>query len=69
MAGLIEDDVDIKIVLTVEQWNAILDMLSDQPVKRALQLINAIVAQAKEQMPENGLEAPAASVNGAVLKD
>lgn len=60
--------LDIKITLTVEQWNAILDMLSDQPVKKALPLINAIVAQAKEQMPqENGLDM--AINNGAALKD
>lgn len=55
--------MEITVKLSMEQWNQVLDMLSDAPVRKAIGLINTIVAQAKEQMPAGQPE------NGVVLKE
>jgi hypothetical protein len=63
--------MDIAIKLTIEQWNQVLDIMSDASIRRAMPLVNEIVRQAKEQMPEtqtpvymNGgtLESPPVSI-------
>ena len=41
--------MELKITLTVEQWNQVLDLLADGPVKKAMPLINAIMEQSKAQ--------------------
>lgn len=51
--------MDITITLSDERWQLVLDMLSEQSVKRALPIINEIVRQAKEQQQSaNGLNTP-----------
>jgi hypothetical protein len=57
--------MEITIKLSVEQWNQILDMLGDQSIKRAMPLINAIMEQAKPQLPADALPA----TNGVVMKE
>lgn len=51
----------IAIKLTMEEWNLVLDCMSDSPVRKAMPLINKIVAQAREQ----GLGATPAETDGA----
>lgn len=53
--------MDITIKLPDTRWNEVLDMLSDQPVKRAMPIINEIVSQARLQLGQQATQA----ANGA----
>lgn len=46
---------EIKLTLTIEEANQILDALGNQPFKTVFGLINKIQTQAAAQLNENGL--------------
>ncbi|MCO6488181.1 MAG: hypothetical protein J5I98_07175 [Phaeodactylibacter sp.] len=53
---------ELKLTLTIEETNQILDALGDQPFKTVFGLINKIQSQATAQLQENGQEAAAPKV-------
>ena len=58
---------EIKLVLTVEETNQILDALGNQPFKSVYGLIGKIQNQAASQLNENGA-APEVPKNEAEIK-
>ncbi|MCB0614921.1 MAG: hypothetical protein H6573_23880 [Lewinellaceae bacterium] len=62
---------EIKLTLTIEETNQILDALGNQPFKTVFALINKIQSQAAAQLQENGQAAAAPKVKPTpeVIKD